>query len=373
VRVGFDAKRLFLNNRGLGNYARNLLYGLEKYHPANAYYLYTPRSSNEYVSPTLLNSENVYVRTPEGIAKRAGSLWRSFGLGFTTQPDNLDIYHGLSHEIPRDYKKTMARVLVTVHDLIFLKHREFYRPVDRWIYTKKISFAIQNSDKIIAISRQTKDDILYEFAVDEDKISIVYQSCNEVFYSKRESSELNKVKAKWRLPDNYILYVGALNENKNIRIIIDAIIAQGEAIDLPIVIVGRGGDYKRKLIEKASKHGLLRRLHFASDIADPSPRELSSFYQMASVFVFPSFYEGFGIPILEARFSGVPVVASNSSCLDEAGGKHSLYFNPNSAEELAERLQAALTSPEKFTISYPEEFKLEPLTNQMLDLYKSLL
>ena len=205
MRVGFDAKRLFLNNRGLGNYARNLLYGFEKYHPANEYFLYTPRSSNEYVSPTLVNSENVHVRTPEGLAKRAGSLWRSFGLGFTTQQDELDIFHGLSHEIPKDYKRAMAKVLVTIHDLIFLKHKEFYKPIDRWIYTKKVSFAVQNADKVIAISQQTKEDVLNEFAVDEDKISVVYQSCNEVFYSKRETSELTRVKEKWRLPDDYIL------------------------------------------------------------------------------------------------------------------------------------------------------------------------
>ena len=119
------------------------------------------------------------------------------------------------------------------------------------------------------------------------------------------------------------------------------------------------------MLEFAGNNGLNAQLIFASEIADPSPFELSAFYQMASVFIFPSFYEGFGIPILEARFSGTPVIASNSSCLDEAGGESSSYFNPKDGEELADLLM----SSNNLKSIYPGRFKLEELTKRMIRLY----
>ena len=338
MQIGFDAKRLFLNNRGLGNYARNLLYGLEKFYPANDYFLFTPRISNEYVSPALLNSNNVHVRTPEGLAKQASSFWRSYRLGSQASQNKLDVFHGLAQELPRDLKKSNAKSVVTIHDLIFLQHPEFYKPIDRWIYYNKVKFAVNNADKIVAISQQTKNDLIETFKISEDRISVIYQSCNEVFYDKRNEAELQKVNEKWALPEQFLLYVGALNENKNVLVILKALKNLKGELDLPLVVVGHGTDYKKKMIEFARNNKLEKQLIFASDIADPSPLELSSFYQLASVFIFPSFYEGFGIPILEARFSGTPVIASNSSCLDEAGGEDSSYFNPHKADELAENI-----------------------------------
>lgn len=365
MRLGFDAKRLFLNNRGLGNYARNLLYGLEKYYTDNEYYLYTPGISNEYVSPVLLNSENVYVKTPQGLAKQASSFWRSYRLGSVSQRDNLDIFHGLAQELPKDIHKSDARSVVTIHDMIFLKHPEFYKPIDRWIYYNKVKFAVNNADKVVAISNQTKNDIINEFNISEDRITVVYQSCNEVFYDKRTERELAEVKKKWSLPDQFLLYVGALNENKNVNIILKALNVLKADLGLPLVVVGHGDEYKKKMLDYARQYNLQEQLIFASEIADPTPSELSAFYQMAAVFIFPSFYEGFGIPILEARFSGTPVIASNSSCLDEAGEDSSAYFDPKNAEELA----GLLMNLEKAKVVYPASFKQEELTRKIVDLY----
>jgi len=365
MRIGFDAKRLFLNNRGLGNYARNLLYGLEKYYTDNEYFLYTPRLSNEYVSPVLLNSENVHVKMPQGMEKQASSYWRSYKLGSVSQKHNLDIFHGLAQELPRDIKKSKTKSIVTIHDMIFLKHPEFYKLFDRWIYYNKVKFAVNNADKVVAISNQTKDDLINEFNIPEDRIQVVYQSCNEVFYEKRSERELSEAKEKWGLPDNYLLYVGALNENKNVKIILQALNVLKGKMDVPLVVVGHGDEYKKKMLEYANRHNLQSQLFFASEIADPTPSELSAFYQMAKVFIFPSFYEGFGIPILEARFSGTPVLASNSSCLDEAGEDSSAYFDPKNAEELA----GLLMNLEKIEVVYPTSFKQEALTKIMVSLY----
>jgi glycosyltransferase involved in cell wall biosynthesis len=313
----------------------------------------------------LLNSENVHVITPQGVANYASSYWRSFTLGKEAKKNHLDIFHGLAQELPRDIKKSNVKSLVTIHDMIFLRHPEFYKPIDRWIYYNKVKFAINNADRIVAISQQTKQDLIEEFKINEDRISIIYQSCNEVFYEKRSVREREEVKEKWHLPDQYLLYVGALNANKNILIILEALNTLQSKTDIPLVVVGHGTEYKKKMVNYARENGLYKRLIFASEIGDPTPRELSAFYQMASVFIFPSFYEGFGIPILEARFSGIPVIASNSSCLDEAGGDGSYYFDPGNAEELASQLLTI----ENTKVNYPSSFRLNMLTKEMNDLY----
>ncbi len=366
MRIGFEAKRLFLNDRGLGNYARNLLYGLIKYHSDNHYHLYTTKYSDQHINKSLISPSHVTVHTPNGfLGALSKSAWRSLFLGKISSRDNLDVFHGLAQELPKDIRKSKAKAVVTIHDMIFLQHPEFYNPIDRRIYYNKVKFAVNNADHIVAISEQTKNDILNTFKVSEDRISVIYQSCNEVFYDKRSSKEIEQVKQKWNLPQNYILYVGALNENKNVKIILEALNQLKGKFDLPLVIVGKGDGYKKVLIEYATKHNLLSQLIFASEIADPTPVELSSFYQLASTFIFPSFYEGFGIPILEARFSGTPVIASNSSCLKEAGGENSLYFNPNSAEELAGYLQ----SKPSVELTSPNLFHQKELTDKLLQVY----
>ena len=369
MRIGFDAKRLFLNNRGLGNYARNLLYGLVKYHVDNEFYLYTPRVSNEYVSPGLLNSNNVHTRTPSGVGNFFRNYWRSVNLGSNSKNDNLDIFHGLSQELPLDINRTSSKSIVTIHDMIFLKYPEFYKPIDRWIYFNKVKFAVKNTDLILAISNQTKDDLVNTFKLDETKIRVIYQSCNEIFYSKRSDKELEEVRAKWGLPEQYIFFVGALNENKNPLIILKALNQLKNRLDIPLVIVGSGDDYREKLEVFAAENNLTHRLIFAHDIASPSPIELSAFYQMASVFVFPSFYEGFGIPVLESRFSGTPVIASNSTCLEEVGENDTHYFDPKNSEELAELIIKVYENG-KPTINVDNQFNLKGSTELIYQMYK---
>ena len=370
MRIGFDAKRLFLNNRGLGSYARNLLYGLARYAPDSDYHLFTPQQKNEFVSPSLINSQNVTVHLPKGLGRLSSGYWRSGLLGKEAARQKLDVFHGLSQELPSDISRFKGKSVVTIHDLIFLKHPEFYKPIDRWIYYKKVKFAVEKADIIIAISQQTYTDVVNEFDFPEDRIKIFYQSCNEVFYDQRTAREKELVKEKWQLPAEYILYVGALNANKNVEIIIKALGLLRETIDLPLVIVGHGQEYRLELEKLVAEKSLTDRVIFASDLGNPSPLELSSFYQMASLFIFPSHYEGFGIPILEARFSGIPVIASNSSCLDEAGGANTFYFDPKNEAELANLIESALGS-EAHKLSPPDEFKSEHLTKKLLDIYQA--
>jgi len=372
MRIGFDAKRLFLNDRGLGNYSRNLLTGFTKYQAQHDYFLYTPKFSNRFISSEMIEHPNVHVELPRGFGQAFGGLWRSLGLGSAASINNLDVFHGLSHEIPFDCKKIQAKLVVTIHDLIFVKHPEFYKPIDRWIYYKKLSYAIRHADKIVAISNQTKNDILTEFEISEERVEVVYQSCDEVFYEKRTNEELSSLKLRGNLPDRYLLFVGALNENKNIIMILKAIKILRDPHKIPLVVVGKGTNYRKQLEDYAVKNGLENQLHFVNDNFDPTPIELSCIYQLASAFILPSFYEGFGIPILEARFSHIPVFASNSSCLEEAGGAESYYFDPDNAEQLAHLIEQLDKGLLIHDLTPPSEYHARALSNKMMNLYHSL-
>ena len=142
------------------------------------------------------------------------------------------------------------------------------------------------------------------------------------------------------------------------------------SVDLPLVVVGHGPEYRTRLEEYIRTNNLGDRVIFASDKGNPSPLELSSFYQMASLFIFPSHYDGFGIPILEARFSGIPVIASNSSCLDEAGGRSTFYFDPTDEADLANNIERALGSVEHLQ-NPPDEFRADYLISKLVELYRS--
>lgn len=369
MRIGLEAKRLFLNDRGLGNYARNLLQGLVRYYHDNSYHLYTTKAPTTYFDPNNYSGKLI-IHQPEGWWQNATkSAWRSLNLGKVSSKDNLDVFHGLAQELPKDIHKSKTKSVVTIHDMIFLRHPEFYKPIDRWIYFNKVKFAVNNVDRIIAISNQTKNDLVDTFKLSEDKIDVVYQSCNEVFYQKRTEEELAQVKNKWSLPEHFLLYVGALNGNKNVMIILKALARLKSELDLPLVVVGHGDTYKSKLREFANKHEISNKLIFASERANPTPYELSSFYQLASVFIFPSLYEGFGIPILEARFSGTPVIASNSSCLEEAGEQDSYYFDPHNEEQLSELILQVLLKT-NHTIRVSDKFTLKGSTDQIYSIYQ---
>jgi len=372
MRIGFDAKRLFLNDRGLGNYSRTLVNGLLTHTDKHDIFLYSPKIKMEFLPPGFLEQPFMHTRIPHGANRWFNSYWRTFVLGQELGRDNLDIFHGLSHEIPYNIKKSNVKFVVSIHDLIFVKHPEFYQPIDRWIYYQKVKHAIKYADKIIAISEQTKLDILNEFSIDPDRIQVIYQSCNEVFYQNRTGVEKKATEEKFALPKRFILFVGALNSNKNVNIIIDALCHAEVSSDLHLVIVGTGAAYKKLIMNNARKRKMINRVHFASDKSNPTPIELSAIYQLAKALVFPSIYEGFGIPILEARFSGIPVLASNSSCLHEAGGNQSQYFNPKDADQLGHLINLVENDAITYDRNPPNKFRIDRLTQDLLTLYSEL-
>lgn len=331
MKIGFDAKRAFLNRAGLGNYSRNTLIALHQHYPEIEYILFTP----EIRSDIFPEQAQFDVYSPDSpFSKIFRSIWRSFSLSGKLKKHELDIFHGLTHELPAGIEKTGVKSVVTIHDLIFLRYPNLYSPVDRKIYLQKISYACRVADKIIAISNQTRDDIIHYIKPAEEKISVVYQGISEKFYQPSDDSLFEGLKTKYNLPDRYILSLGTIEQRKNQLNIVKAMVSAKPG--LPLVLVGKLTDYAVGIYDFVSKNNMEKEVIFLDDVDD---EYLPSLYQHAELMVYASIFEGFGLPVAEAMASGCPVLASNLSCLPETGGDAALYCNPFDAEEIGSLIQ----------------------------------
>jgi glycosyltransferase involved in cell wall biosynthesis len=339
MNIGFDAKRAFHNNTGLGNYSRTLIHSLHDFFPENNYYLFNPKKSNRYQ----IIGKNIHEILPIAFLDTLiPSLWRSHRVLNNLKKLNINIYHGLSHEIPFGIEKTNIKSVVTIHDLIIFRHPEHYKKIDVRIHEKKIKYACENADHIIAISEQTKTDIIKFFNIEEKKITVCYQSCDKKFEQKISEQEINLVKQKLGLPEQFFLYVGSITERKNLLTICKAMQINKDELNIPLVVIGNGKKYKEEVKSFLHQHNLSASVIFLSDneIAKALPEYISgdcfpAIYHAATALIYPSLFEGFGIPILEALWSETPVITSNTSCLPEAGGEGSYYVDPLNPEQIA--------------------------------------
>ncbi len=333
MRIGFDAKRLYNNFTGLGNYSRFVVEALSKTYPENEYVLFTPRVKINADTQYFQTASNVSTVTPPNyISKlKLGSFWRSFSIGQAALKENVSIYHGLSHELPRNLPSSIRKI-VTIHDLIFLRYPQFYNSIDVAIYKAKVHHACKTADKIIAISKQTRDDIINFLKVDESKIEVVYQGCHPNFKKVHSLEEINAIKQKYNLPQQYILNVGTIEERKNLMLLVKAMALIPKESRIPLVVIGKQTDYYQQVVSKAKSLEVLNDIVFLKGIPFI---DFPKIYQGARVFVYPSLFEGFGIPLVEAIESKIPVITSVGSCFSEAAGPDTIYINPTDEHELA--------------------------------------
>ncbi len=331
MKIGFDAKRAFFNKSGLGNYSRDLIRSLDKNFPESEYHLYTPSLEG---SIPFMDFSGVEVSTPfRSKGKLMQSYWRSMKLANRLDQDNIDVFHGLSNELPKSIQRRKVKSVVTIHDLIFLRHPEWYNPIDRAIYQAKFKYSCRVADRIIAISEQTKRDIIEFYRIDEQKISVIYQSCNTLFKQTIPEAFKETVRKKYDLPDRFLLYVGTIEERKNLLNIVMAITAG--RIDIPLVVIGRKTKYYNKVKHHIESENL-KGIYFKDEV---SIEDLPAIYQLADLFIYPSVFEGFGIPILEALYSKVPVITSKGGCFSEVGGASTVYVDPTDIGEISEAIK----------------------------------
>ena len=365
-KIGFDAKRAFFNRSGLGNYSRTIIRSLEEFYPETELFLFSPEKSEKLFKA----GKSSRVIVPQFPAKLIPSLWRSYGIHSLVKKFKLDVYHGLSHELPKGIEKSTAKKIVSIHDLIFLRYPEFYKSFDRWMYTKKIVHACSVADSIIAISEQTKEDLMDRIGVSEQKIKVLYQSCHPSFFQKSPESILQSVREKYNLPKEFILMVGTIEERKNHLMVLKAIKQSG--LELPLVVVGRKTPYYTQCKTYIRENRMDQQVQF---IHDAHFGDLPALYQLAFFSVYMSVFEGFGLPVLESLVSGCPVLTSNISSMPEAGGQAALYADPLSMEDIASKMtelagsddlkESLLGSAKKHCI----KFTPEHIAHNVMELY----
>lgn len=375
MRIGFDAKRLYNNFTGLGNYSRTLVRDLHTNYPEDEICLYTPKICHSPETDFFLHQTDLHTHLHSGTGN---AYWRTFSIKKDLKKDRIELYHGLSHEIPVGIQRTGIKSVVTIHDIIYKTYPDMFTAVDRLIYDRKFRYSCKHADKIIAISECTKNDIIQYFGTPADKIEVIYQAINPIFYQMQSSEEARKTVASYHIPDDFLLYVGSINSRKNLLSIIKAYTLLPGDLQIPLVIIGKGGQYKDEVLKYAASRQLISKLILIDNLHDS--KTLQAFYQQAKLFLFPSVYEGFGLPVTEALLSKTPVITSNTSSLPEAGGPAPVYVSPYDIEAITEGIKQILCDTTARIQMIEEGFrfahqKFDPCTlcTQVHNLYKQLL
>ena len=369
--IGFDAKRIVRNGTGLGSYSRTLVNNLIVQCPEDTELrLYAPDKGIDALRNQI--KSGVTWCYPSLFSPLMKPYWRSHGIVNDLKRDGVEVFHGLSGELPIGLRKAGIKGVVTIHDLIFLRHPEWYNPVDVMFYKWKFHKTLKEATKIIAISECTKRDIIHYGDIDPERIEIIYQSFSPQF--KQNSSPQNNTASEENSSlftlnsslKRYILSVGTVEERKNLGLAVKALDYLPDNVHL--VAVGRQTDYAKSL----PKHP---RLHLMGQLPI---EELTALYDGAEAFVYPSRYEGFGIPIIEAISRGLPVVACTGSCLEEAGGPDSIYVDPDDAQAMANAIKSVLKgAPDREqrierSKEYIKRFEGNDVAAQVMQLYQNL-
>lgn len=348
MTLGFDAKKAIRNHTGIGNYSRRCIQSVRAAgHDVRTFYCGTP----------LL-----------------GELWRNCLQWLSVRRSQVDVYHGLSNELPLGIHWSGARSVVTIHDLIFLRYPSTYSWSQRHILRWKTRYACRMADRIVAVSEQTKRDIITFYGIEPSRIVVIYQSIDDAYRQPCDAAWQADLRERYCLPDCFILCVGTIQTRKNQHTLVEALQLLPE--DVHLVLVGKEEAYGAVVRQRAHELGVDRRVHIFQGVPTT---DLPAFYRLASVFAYPSRYEGFGIPVVEALASGTPVIAATGSCLEEAGGPDSIYLAPDDVHGLADAVTQLLAHPERRQHmiergqAYAQRFTDQQLATDLIHLYQDFV
>ena len=322
MKIGIDTRLLERKMTGIGRYLLNILKYIPNCDTQNEYYLFSYKQLPQYEKEKIKSISTINF-TPQGILQKIISpFWLNFVLPKYLEKYSIDLFFFPNHFLP--LKRIKAKSIIVIHD-VFHKVNKNYHPL---YYRKYVDFflprAIKNSNLIITISECSKRDIIKFYNVPEEKIKVIYLAADEIF-QPRELNEDKKreLRKKYNLPNEFILYTGVLEERKNIEGIIKIADLLKDKTEIPILLFGKIGHRgKVYLREMQQKKNICYKGFVESD-------DLPYVYNLATIFLFPSFYEGFGLPVLEAMQSGLPIITSNTSSLPEVIGTGGILHNPN--------------------------------------------
>jgi len=346
MRIGFDAKRALCNNTGLGNYSRYVLRAFAENRaedPGMSMVLFSPKAPGDGLKRinNILDDGVAEIATPHhAIHRRFGALWRTWAVTGDIKARGIDIYHGLSNELPLTLAKSTIPAVVTVHDVIWRRIPGDYNPIDRRLYDFKYGRSMRQADRIIAISQCTADDIVSDFGIDPARIDVIRQGCDSSF-TPRTHAEISAIRDTYGLGTApYIISVGTVQSRKNQLLAVKALPMIPH--DVNLAIIGRHTPYAREITDFLStRPDLRKRVFFLTSVPFI---HLPALYSGAVCSAYVSRYEGFGIPLIESLSCGTPCIGATGSCLKEAAGDGALYCSPDSPEEFAAHACAIIES-----------------------------
>lgn len=338
MTIGYDGLKAVKDYTGIGNYCRSLIATLSVHCPKNHYIVLSPEKNDNRLLSQIAIKGSVHLKK----SRKALSTWwwrNISGIVGDAEHYGAQVFHGLSGELPLDIAQTKMPSVITVHNLTFRHHPEYYSLGYRLKRNFMLRHSCRKADKIVAVSECTKRDIIHFYGIESDKIEVIPEPCNELFY--REVTHTAKLDAarKYHLPANFILVMGNITERKNIMQAVKALTLM-ENKDVMLVIVGEKNAYYKKLKAWAKEHHVYHRIKRVSGV---ETSYLPAIYHMAKALVYPSRHEGFGLSVLESIICGTPVIATTGSALEETGGKSSVYIDPDDTQALAEAIDRVLS------------------------------
>jgi len=291
--------------------------------------------------------------------------------------NQIDLFHGLHYSLPIN-KRT--RMITTIHDLSFFKFPEKHSWVKRQYFKFFIKYSSFHSDHLITVSNNTKNDLIKILNVDPEKITTTHLGVDESFSPIDDHEKLQNIKAKYDLPENFILFIGLIEPRKNLSSLFKAyaklVKTQEIMEDIHLVLAGRWGWESKKLLTLVSDLNVTENVHFPGYI---DQEDMAYLYNLAKVFVYPSFYEGFGLPVLEAMACGTPVITSNISSMPEFVGNSGILVDPNDIDQLERSIKELLINErlreelKKKSILKAKEFTWKNTALKTLDVYQRVL
>lgn len=373
--VGIDATEFLIDRGGVRHYLKYLMQSLQEIDKENTYrivvHFWNKRRMDSYSElQSLLTAENFklsWIKFP------GTAIW-SLGLpvDFFTGP--MDVYHGAGHFVDRTLK---GKIILTVHDLDYCMIPDLLPK--EWVRKKAkyIGVSIKRASAVIVPTHFIKEVLLSRFPLDKDQVFVIPHGVSHSFSAQVDSRSVMRIKKKYGIEGDYILFAGQTNPNKNLLRLLDAYNILRETYNIPhfLVIAGAKRVFFKEVYNRVIESGLRDKVKFTGYINES---DLQVLYSGASLFVLPSLYEGFGIPLLEAMASGVPIVASSAASLPEVIGDAGLLVNPLDAEEIAYAMGSILSDTQirerliRQGLQRVKQFTWDKTARQTLNLYKAV-
>jgi glycosyltransferase involved in cell wall biosynthesis len=373
MRICIDTSPAVHRRAGLGRYAYELTSALLAADAVNQYVAFYHRPEDAHIDPPLDRIPHLTTSLDTKPWRLAALLGQYLRIPQDRMFPGIDLFHATDHLLPR---LSRVKSVFTLHDLIFRLYPETHKPLNRWFLTLTMPRFLQAADAVITVSRHTATDAMRFYGLDEKKIHVIHEGVNPLF-RPASTEAIARVRQKYALPDRFILSLGTIEPRKNLTALLDAYrTLRGAGSDVGLVFAGKKGWLYEGFFRRLRELGLEDEVVFTGFVDDA---DLPALYSAAELFVFPSLYEGFGLPVLEAMACGTAVISSNAASLPEVSGDAALLVDPTGVADLAGAIEEVLDNGvhrEELEGKGPEQaakFSWDKAAEQTLQVYRSLL